>query len=127
MIVKQVEIDGRPVLFGASARTPRLYRQLFNRDVIKDMASLHSAYQKVLKGRAEASFDALDAETQLSIVDLTIFENLAYVMAKQADPTIPAVDEWLDEFDVFDVYQVLPELMELWNRNNKGMSIPKKK
>ena len=126
MIVKQVEIDGRPVLFGASARTPRLYRQLFGRDVIKDMTSLYSAYQKVLKARKEKE-EELDPETQLSIVDLQMFENLAYVMAKQADPTIPDIDEWLDEFNTFDIYEVLPKLMELWNQNQKGMSIPKKK
>lgn len=126
MIVKQVEIDGRPVLFGASARTPRLYRQLFGRDVIKDMTSLYSAYQKVLKARKEKE-EELDPETQLSIVDLQMFENLAYVMAKQADPTIPDIDEWLDEFNTFDIYEVLPKLMELWKQNQKGMSIPKKK
>lgn len=127
MIVKQIDIDGRPVKFGASARTPRLYRQLFQRDVIKDMTSLYSSYQAVLKARKANELEDLDVEAQLSIVDLQMFENLAYVMAKQADPTIPGIDDWLDQFDVFDVYQVLPEMIELWNRNNRGMSIPKKK
>lgn len=127
MIIKQIEIDGKMVSFGASARTPRLYRQLFQRDVIKDMASLYSSYQNVLKSRNVQNLNELDPEAQLSIVDLQVFENLAYAMAKQADPTIPGVDEWLDEFNTFDIYEILPKLIELWSLNQKGTSIPKKK
>ncbi len=44
-----------------------------------------------------------------------MFENIAFIMAKHADPTIPdTVEDWLDDFNTFSIYQVLPELIDLW-------------
>ena len=49
-----------------------------------------------------------------------MFENIAYVMAKHADPGIPDTpEEWLDEFNTFSIYQILPQLIELWGLNVK--------
>lgn len=128
MIVKKIRIDDQEVLFAASARTPRLYRQVFGRDVIVDMTSLYSNFQNILKERNAEKFEDLDQTTQLSLADLTTFENLAYIMARQADPTIPSnPDDWLDRFNTFDIYDIFPKLFDLWNLNQKGMSVAKKK
>lgn len=127
MIVKKIRIDDQEVLFAASARTPRLYRQLFGRDVMVDMTSLYSNFKKILKEREADKFEDLDEATQLSLVDLTTFENLAFVMAKQAGDKSANADEWLDQFDTFDIYTIFPQLLELWSKNQSGMSIPKKK
>lgn len=129
MILKQIEIDGRQVAFAVSARIPRLYRQYFGRDVLVDMASLSEHFEKAKKERNVKDISELDAITQLSLIDLTIFENLAFTMAKLASPdTVPnTADDWLDEFQTFDIYEVLPEMLDLWAKNQKGMSIPKKK
>ena len=116
-VLKQIEIDGKRVNFMASARTPRIYRQRFQRDVILDIKSLRDRYEVVK-----------DSEEQFSALDLTMFENMAYVMAKQADPTIPdTIVDWLDGFNTFDIYEVLPQLMDLWKMNRAGMSQSKKK
>ena len=49
---------------------------------------------------------------------LEMFENIAYIMAKHADPTIPdSPEEWLDEFSTFSIYQMLPKIIELWCLN----------
>ena len=54
----------------------------------------------------------------MEIDDLEIFENVAYIMAFHADPSIPkTIDEWLDQFEMFSIYQVLPEILELWGAN----------
>ena len=46
--------------------------------------------------------------------------NIAFVMAKHADPSIPNTpEEWLDGFNTFSIYQVLPQLIELWGLNVK--------
>ena len=51
-------------------------------------------------------------------ISLEIFENVAYIMAFHADPTIPkTIDEWLDQFEMFSIYQVLPEILALWGTN----------
>lgn len=50
--------------------------------------------------------------------DLEISENVAYIMACHADPSIPGtIDEWLDQFEMFSIYQVLPQILELWGEN----------
>ena len=54
----------------------------------------------------------------MQIEDLEIFENVAYIMALHADPSIPpTIDEWLDQFDMLSIYEVLPEILELWGTN----------
>ena len=54
----------------------------------------------------------------MEIEDLEIFENVAYIMAFHADPTIPkTIDEWLEQFEMFSIYEILPEILELWGTN----------
>lgn len=124
---KTITVDGREVKMKASALVPRLYRFKFGRDMMQDMAQLQKVYTKA----ASLSEDATDeerAEPQLSMVDLTIFENLAYIMAKHADNSLPdSAEEWLDEFSIFSIYEVLPEILELWGMSCKGTSTLKKK
>ena len=56
----------------------------------------------------------------LDLFSLEMFENIAYAMAKHADPSIPDnPEDWLDEFNTFSIYQVLPKLIELWGMNIK--------
>ena len=106
-IVRKVEIDGKQVPFKASAALPRIYRIKFNRDIYKDLRSLEKA---VGEGDEENS--------NLDLFSLEMFENIAYVMAKHADPNIPDTpEEWLDEFNTFSIYQVLPSIIELWGLN----------
>ena len=107
MIRKTVQIDGKDVTFAASATIPRLYRAKFKRDIFKDMVKLDSAYKDRAQGNSELEID-----------DLEIFENVAYIMALHADPTIPpTIEEWLDQFEMFSIYEVLPEIVELWGSN----------
>ena len=59
-----------------------------------------------------------EENSNLDLFSLEMFENIAYTMAKHADPQIPnEVDEWLDGFNTFSIYQVLPQLIELWGLN----------
>ena len=106
-MTKTIEIDGQQVSFRASAAIPRIYRIKFHRDIYKDLAALEKA---VGKGDAENS--------SLDMLSLEMFENIAYIMAKHADPSIPDTPEdWLDSFNTFSIYQVLPQIIELWGLN----------
>ena len=108
-LIKNLEIDGKQVPFKASAAIPRIYRIKFGRDIYKDLSDLEKA---VGKDKEESS--------SLDMFSLEMFENIAYVMAKHADPTIPDTpEEWLDEFSTFSIYQILPQLIELWGLNVK--------
>lgn len=107
-MTKKIQIDGKDVEFKASAAIPRIYRLKFHRDIYKDLRDLEKA---VDSSSAE--------ESNLDLFSLEMFENIAYIMAKHADPTtVPdSPEEWLDEFSTFSIYQVLPEIIELWGLN----------
>ena len=107
-MTKKIQIDGKDVVFKASAAIPRIYRLKFHRDIYKDLRDL------------EKALDSSSAEeSNLDLFSLEMFENIAYIMAKHADPTaVPdSPEEWLDEFSTFSIYQVLPEIIELWGLN----------
>ena len=107
MLQKTVNIDGKEVVFQSSAAIPRLYRIKFKRDIFKDVTKLEKSFK-----------DKTDGGSDLEIDDLEIFENVAYIMALHANPTIPAtIEEWLDQFEMFSIYQVLPEILDLWGSN----------
>ena len=104
---KTINIDGKEVRLRATAAVPRLYRIKFWRDIMQDLAKLAAAYEK-----------ATTEQEQLAATDLGLFESVAYIMAKHADPSIPdSPEEWLDEFSTFSIYQVLPKIIELWGLN----------
>lgn len=106
---KNIEIDGQEVAFKASAAIPRIYRLKFQRDIYKDLAVLEKS---IGDGKEESS--------NLDMFSLEMFENIAFIMTKHADPSIPDTpEEWLDNFNTFSIYQVLPQLIELWGLNVK--------
>jgi len=110
MSMKQnIEIDGKQVPFKASAAIPRIYRMKFHRDIYKDLRSLEKSIG-----------DGNPDESSFDMFSLEMFENIAYIMAKHADPSIPDnPEDWLDEFNTFSIYQVLPKLIELWGLNTQ--------
>ena len=107
-ITKKIQIDGKDVEFKASAAIPRIYRLKFHRDIYKDLRDLEKAVSS-----------SSEEESNLDLFSLEMFENIAYIMAKHADPTtVPdSPEEWLDEFSTFSIYQVLPQIIELWGLN----------
>lgn len=106
-MIKRIEIDGKQVSFKASAAIPRIYRMKFQRDIYKDLKAL----EKSIGDNSEES-------SNLDMFSLEMFENIAFVMAKHADASIPNTpEEWLDGFNTFSIYQVLPQLIELWGLN----------
>lgn len=125
---RTLNIGGAELRMRASALIPRLYRFKFGRDLIKDMSQLEKAYKKALSVK-EGATDEERRDAELSILDLTIFENVAWAMAKNADPNVPDdPGEWLDSIDgIFSVYEVLPEILELWTDGLNTTSIPVKK
>ena len=116
-IKKTITVDGIEVPFKASAAVPRLYRIKFRKDIYKDFAALQTSVQE---GDEDAS--------TLDIESLEVFENIAYIMAKHADPeNVPDnPDEWLEAFNTFSIYEVLPQLIELWGLNVETQAESKK-
>ena len=141
---RTVTIDGKTVTLRASALVPRLYRHLIGRDIIRDMATLRKAYDAALEAQKAGADEVEQNVAGLSVADLEIFENVAWVMLKHGaefrdteygrvlmngDMVIgQSPDEWLDQLDgTFSVYAVLPVILELWGANQKTTSTPAKK
>ena len=123
---KTILIDDKPVRMRASALVPRLYRFRFGRDMIADMRQLQKAFRKATSLPENATEEEIQ-DAQLSIIDLTIFENVAYIMAKHADKTVADdLDSWLDGFSMFSIYEVLPHILELWGLSQETTSVAKK-
>jgi hypothetical protein len=109
---KTIVIEDKEVRFKATASTTRRYRERFNRDLFIDINKLLPQAQK----------------GEMTAGDLEVFENIAYIMAKQADPSIPDdPDDWLDEFEFLSIYEVLPQIIQLWGLNVETLNEPRKK
>lgn len=113
-----VQIDGKPVRFKATAAVPLLYRRKFKRDLLHDMNEV----AKALEGKE------LTGES-LPLRALTMFECLAYIMAKHADPNMTAdsPEEWLEGFSCMSIYEVFPVVQALWEGNLERLEEAKKK
>lgn len=121
MLRKTITIDGKEVQFKASAAVPRVYRIKFGRDLFTDL-------QKIAKSVKENGKTDENEDSNIPIEDLSMFENIAYVMAQHADPeNVPEdIMDWLDQFGTFSIYKVLPEIMKLWKINEETKSKAKK-
>lgn len=117
-MVKEIEIGGKKIKFKSSAAVLYQYRQQYGSDLMLDMAKIESSLKK-----------NADGTSSLPVDSLLIFERMAYLFAKQADPDgVPdLIEEWLDQFETFDIFQVFPELISMWAGENQSMSKLKKK
>lgn len=112
---KVLTINSKEIKMKSTAGTLMRYRNNFGRDLIKDMVHLQDKLKKVNGGE------------QFEIVDLDMFEKIAWCMAKTADNTIPDIEHWLDNFETFDIMKVLPEIMQLLVDNLQQENESKKK
>lgn len=102
---KTINIAGKEVELKATASTLRKYRNWFGRDLLVDFKKI----QKASAGGSEATTDVIE-----------IIEDLTYVMARQADPTVPGnVDDWLDSFDAFPIQEFAFDVISLWAESLK--------
>lgn len=127
MLTKNIEIDGKDVVFAASAAIPRIYRIQFKRDIFQDMAKIEKSVKKSQDKQKENQV----SESDIPIEDLEMFENVAFVMAKHAaqkkGQDFPDnVYDWLDQFNTFSIYTILPEIVKLWNLNQQTQVESKK-
>lgn len=112
-MIKAIRIGNNNINMKVTANTPRLYREMFNRDLIVEMQSLLNHIGK--KGEITQGFD------------FGVIERLAYTMAYQYDKSIGNIDEWLDGFGIEDIYLAMSDILAVWNASKTTTSEPKKK
>lgn len=106
---KVIHIEGKPIKMKSDGGTARLYRQYFKKDYFLEI-------DKIQKNKAEV----------IGIYD--IIENLAWVMAKRADDSIPEIDEWLGSFKKpTSIIEKARDIYALADLQTQSIVKPKKK
>lgn len=99
---KILNIDGRQVKFKSTGAFLLKYKAQFHRDALQDIFKLQ---------------DVMDLNTMkitnIEALDLEVFYNLVWTLAKSADPNIPPPMEWLDTFSEFPLLEIIPEIIDL--------------
>lgn len=97
---RTITINGAAVPMKATASTLRRYRAQFGRDLLED-------FPKIQKAMTEGTPNS---------AALDMVSDLAYIMAKQADPQGVPNDPlvWLDAFEVWPVAEFAEEVIYLW-------------
>lgn len=135
---KIIEVGGRELPLKTNAGLLRRYRDWFKRDLTRDMTKIENVLiactQEAMQMRDENGNEyseeiiLLIVAGMLPIEILDLFEDVAFAMAKYADPTVPdSIEEWLENFETFDIFQIFPELVALWQSDSKQLSDHKKK
>ena len=113
---KILTIDGRQVKFKSTGAFLLKYKAQFGRDALQDIFRLQNA---------------INAKTNeikdLSALDLEVFYNLIWALAKTADPSIPPPMEWLDTFSEFPLIDIIPEVVDMIFSCLKSTATSKKK
>lgn len=98
---KILNIDGRQVKFKSTGAFLLRYKAQFGRDALQDIFKLQKA---INENNQIINVDALDLE---------VFYNLVWTLAKTADSGIEPPLEWLDEFGEFPLNEIIPELSDM--------------
>ena len=88
-----------------------------DRRVRKTKKQLRMALTTLMMEKSVGEND--EDNSNLDLFSLEMFEDLAWLMARHADPAnVPdSPEEFLDQFNTFSIYQILPQLIELWGLN----------
>jgi hypothetical protein len=113
---KILNIDGRQVKFKSTGAFLLRYKAQFHKDALKDIFKL---------------IESIDEETNeiinVDALDMEVFYNLVWVLAKTADPSLPPPLEWLDTFSEFPLNDIIPEVIDLITSSITSQTEPKKK
>ena len=106
---KFIEISGKQIPFKSNGGTMRKYRTQFGRDLLKDVLKMKPGNDVDLSKMTEEE----QAEWATETIDTSVFEDVIWVFAKTADPSIKPVEQWLEEFDEFPLFEIFAQVQEL--------------
>lgn len=115
---KVLTIDERQVPFKSTGAFLLKYKAQFHRDALQDIYKLQSA----MENETEIVVNEITGEKEkrekrviknIEALDLEVFYNLVWTLAKTATPVIPPPMEWLDTFGEFPIMDIIPELIDM--------------
>lgn len=116
---KTITIDGKPITFKVTGGTLYRYKQQFGTEFLADAASLMDIEntKKTKKVKQPDGKITFQIEYDYTKLNLELVYNLAWTMAKTADPSIPDPQAWLDSFDTFPIEKVAEPLMNMLQKS----------
>lgn len=102
---KTIEIDGKQVKFESKGSTVLRYSKQFNSDFLVDLSKMEKL-TKLKKGK-QPTYE------ELKDLDMEVFYNICWVLAKTADNKIAEPLDWLDTFEQFPLFEILPQIQDL--------------
>lgn len=99
---KTIIIDGKEVAFKSTGALPKRYKMQFQRDFFSDLMEMENVVNK-----EEVTIEDIRG------IDFDVFYDIAWCLAKAANPTIPDPLSWLDSFSEFPIMEILPELQDM--------------
>lgn len=108
---KIIELEGQELGLKVSAGTVLRYRNLFGRDLIVDIGTLE---QDIFNNKA------------LSTDGAAVAEKVVWLMAKDYNPEIPPVEDWLDNFSPYFTYSAFIQVLNMWHENIVTLNNSKK-
>lgn len=99
---KTIKIDGRDVTFKSTGALPKRYKMQFQRDFFADLMSMEGA----IKNKKLTADD-------IRKINFDVFYDVAWCLAKTADPKLPDPLTWLDGFETFPIVEIMPEIQDM--------------
>lgn len=129
-MLREIKINDQTISMASNAFTPILYRQIFKKDFLREITSLRK-----LKGKKTT--EMTDSEVNETTDKLSLFTELAFVMAKQAELkqadklvalTMMNYYEWLEGFEASDFRdpKIMGQIIALWQGNAKDQDVEAK-
>lgn len=114
---KIITIDGRQVKFKSTGAFLLRYKEQFHRDAIKDIYKMQDAIEEVeeivVNEQGEEEKITKNEVKNIDALDLDVFFNLIWTLAKTADKEIQPPMEWLDTFGEFPLMEIIPDIIDL--------------
>lgn len=104
---KTIDISGRPVQFKCTGSFLLKFKRLVGKDPIKSIIKLNDILPKGNKNGKSIEIN------KFTIDDFELLYEIAWVLAKTADDTIPDMIDWIDSFEEFPIADIIVELVEL--------------
>lgn len=116
---KTLKIDGKDITFKCTGGCLYRYEQQFGRSFLADAASL-SNFEETKKKKKVKQPDGkitFQDEYDYTKLNLELVYNLAWTMAKTADPSIPDPQAWLDSFNTFPIAEIIEPIMDMLQKS----------
>ena len=129
-MIKVVNIEGVERKMASSAILVRQYRAHFGKDLIAEMTKATRERLKAENRSLESlKEEGMDLDELVDDLDLTVYENLGWLMLRNAGEEVGnSPEEWLETLEnPLTIYHLVKDITDLWTSNLKTTAIPKKK